>query len=61
MRHIEAEHAKLDERQHLTVMMPNLVTQNRWARVLHNQTTKTMIKRMEKYRNVYIFQIPYII
>ena len=59
MRHIEAEHAKLDEHQHLTVMMPNLVMQNRWARVLHNQTTKTMIKRMEKYRNVYVFQIPY--
>ena len=61
MRHIEAEHAKLDKHQHLTVMMPNLVMQNRWARVLHNQTTKTMIKRMEKYRNVYVFQIPYII
>lgn len=61
MRHIEAEHAKLDKHQHLTVMMPNLVTQNRWARVLHNQTTETMIRRMEKYRNVYVFQIPYII
>ena len=61
MRHIEAEHAKLDKHQHLTVMMPNLVMQNKWARVLHNQTTKTMIKRMEKYRNVYVFQIPYII
>ena len=61
MRHIEAEHEKLDKHQHLTVMMPNLVTKNRWARVLHNQTTKTMIRRMEKYRNVYVFQIPYII
>ena len=61
MRHIEAEHEKLDEHQHLTVMMPNLVMRSRWARVLHNQTTKNMIRRMEKYRNVYIFQIPYII
>ena len=31
------------------------------ARLLHNQTAKAIIKRMEKYRNVYIFQIPYII
>lgn len=61
MRHIESEHAKLEKHQHLTVMMPNLVMQNKWTRFLHNQTTKTMIRRMEKYRNVYVFQIPYII
>lgn len=61
MRHIEAEHAKLDKHQHLTVMMPTLVPTQRGARLLHNQTTKTLIRRMEKYRNVYVFQIPYLI
>ncbi len=61
MRHIEAEHAKLDKHQHLTVMMPTLVPTQRGTRLLHNQTTKTLIRRMEKYRNVYVFQIPYLI
>ena len=61
MRHIESEHAKLDEHCYLTVMMPNLVPISRGARFLHNQTTKTLIRRMEKYRNVYVFQIPYLI
>ena len=61
MRHIEAEHAKLDQHQHLTVMIPKLVPIGHGSRLLHNQTAKTLIRRMEKYRNVYVFQIPYLI
>ena len=61
LRHIEAEHDALPPHGHLTVMMASLVVRNRWARPLHNQTTQTLIRRMEQYRNVYVFQVPYLI
>ena len=61
LRHIEAEHAALPPHGHLTVMMSSLVVRSRWARPLHNQTTQQLIRRMEKYRNVYVFQVPYLI
>lgn len=61
LRHIEAEHAALPPHGHLTVMMASLIVRNRWARPLHNQTTQTLIRRMEQYRNVYVFQVPYLI
>lgn len=61
MRHIEAENARLGEHEHLTVIMAKLVETNPWKRYLHNQTTHTLIRRMEKYRNVYVFQVPYLI
>lgn len=61
LRRIEAEHAALPPHGHLTVMMASLIVRNRWARPLHNQTTQTLIRRMEQYRNVYVFQVPYLI
>ena len=61
LRHIEAEHTALPPHAHLTVMMASLIVRNRWARPLHNQTTQTLIRRMEQYRNVYVFQVPYLI
>jgi hypothetical protein len=61
MRHIEAENAKLGPHEHLTVIMPKLVVTDPWKRYLHNQTTHRLIRRMEKYRNVYVFQVPYLI
>ena len=61
LQHIEAEHAALPPHGHLTVMMASLIVRNRWARPLHNQTTQTLIRRMEQYRNVYVFQVPYLI
>ena len=61
LRHIEAEHAALPPHGHLTVMMASLIVRSRWAKPLHNQTTQTLIRRMEQYRNVYVFQVPYLI
>ena len=61
LRHIEAEHGALPPHGHLTVMMASLIVRSRWARPLHNQTTQTLIRRMAQYRNVYVFQVPYLI
>lgn len=61
LRHIEAEHAALPPHGHLTVMMASLIVRTRWAKPLHNQTTQALIRRMEQYRNVYVFQVPYLI
>ncbi len=61
MRHIEAEHGKLPAHQYLTVMMAQIVTHKWYERPLHNQTTRTLIRRMERYRNVYVFQVPYLL
>lgn len=61
MRHIEAEQNKLPHHTFLTVMMASISVVNPWAHILHNQTTQTMIKRMSKYRNVYVFRVPYLV
>ena len=61
LRHIEKAADGLGEHQHLTVLVGKLVVYRRFDRILHNRTSQHIITRLEKYRNVYVFQVPYII
>lgn len=61
LRHIQNEADALHEHQNLTVMMGALVVTNPLKSVLHNQTTQRLTRRMEKYRNVSVFTVPYLI
>ena len=54
----EAESLK-DER--LIVMMGGLVVTSPFKKVLHNSTTHRLMRKMETYRNVYVFSVPYVI
>ena len=61
LRHIEEEVNALPPHQYLTVMMGVLVTEKNAYKRLHNQTTQRLMRRLQKYRNVSIFTVPYII
>lgn len=61
LHHIEEEVNKLPPHQYLTVMMGVLVTEKTAYKRLHNQTTQRLMRRLQKYRNVSIFTVPYII
>ena len=60
IRHIEMEERKLAHHQHLTILLPNLVTMNPAKQNLHNETSRVLLHRMARYRYVYIFQVPYV-
>lgn len=60
LRHIEAAQDALAPHEHLTVMIGRLVVKHRSHRILHNRTNENIIARMEKYRNVYVFTVPYL-
>ena len=60
IRHIGEEERKLTYHEHLTVLIPNLVTMNPLKQYLHNETSRILIRRMARYRYVYIFQVPYL-
>ena len=60
IRHIEAEERKLARHEHLTILLPNLVTMNPIKQYLHNETSRVLLRRMARYRYVYIFQVPYL-
>ncbi len=61
LHHIEEEVAKLPPHQYLTVMMGVLVTEKTAYRGLHNRTTQRLMRQLQKYRNVSVFTVPYII
>lgn len=61
LRHIEQEAEVLHEQQNLTVMMGALVVTNPFKKLLHNQTTQRLQRKLEHYRNVSVFTVPYII
>lgn len=61
LRHVQAEAAALHEHQNLTVMMGALVVTNPLKAPLHNQTTQRLTRRMERYRNVSVFTVPYLV
>lgn len=61
LHHIEEEVNKLPPHQYLTVMMGVLVTEKTAYKRLHNQTTQRLMRRLQKYRNVSVFTVPYII
>ena len=59
--HVYSEAQKLEEHQSLTVMMGALVVTNPVKKLLHNQTTQRLTAKLEKYRNVNVFTVPYIV
>ena len=61
LHHIEEEVNKLPPHQYLTVMMGVLVTEKTAYRSLHNRTTQRLMSKLQKYRNVSVFTVPYII
>lgn len=61
LRHIQQEADTLHEYQNLTVMMGALVVTNPLKKLLHNQTTQRLSRKMETYRNVSVFNVPYLI
>ncbi len=61
LRHVEAEAEALAENQNLMVMMSMLVVSKPGQRLLHNRTTQRLVRRMEHYRNVSVFTVPYLI
>ena len=60
IRHIEREERALERHQHLTIVIPNLVTQNPLKQSLHNETSRILMQRLARHRYVYIFQVPYL-
>ena len=60
IRHIEEADMQTERHQHLTVVMPSLVTLNPFRQYLHNETSRVLLRRMARYRYVYIFQVPYL-
>lgn len=61
IQHIEDEVNALPPHQYLTVMMGVLVTEKNAYKRLHNQTTQRLMRKLQKYRNVSVFTVPYII
>ena len=60
IRHIEQEERRQDRHQHLTVVIPNLVTRNPIKQSLHNETSRVLMQRLSRHRYVYVFQVPYL-
>lgn len=60
IRRIEEAERQLARHEHLTVMLPTLVTSNPIKQYLHNETSRVLLQRMSRYRYVYIFQVPYL-
>ena len=58
--HIKQEADSL-ENERLVVMMGGLVVTSPFAKILHNSTTHRLMRRLETYRNVYVFSVPYVI
>ena len=59
--HIRKEAEELGSDRNITVMMGSLVVTNPLKKVLHNSTTHRLMGKLEKYRNVSVFTVPYII
>ena len=58
--HIKQEADSL-ESERLIVMMGGLVVTSPFKKILHNSTTHRLMRKMETYRNVYVFSVPYVI
>ncbi len=59
LQHIRKEADSLDNER--LIVMGGLVVTSPFKRILHNSTTHRLIRRMETYRNVYVFSVPYVI
>lgn len=58
--HIKQEADTLTN-ERLIVMMGGLVVTSPFQKILHNSTTHRLMRKMETYRNVYVFSVPYVI
>ena len=58
--HVKQAAASL-ENERLIVMMGGLVVTSPFAAILHNSTTHRLMRKMETYRNVYVFSVPYVV
>lgn len=58
--HVKQE-AKSHPDERLIVIMGGLVVTSPFAKILHNSTTHRLMAKMETYRNVYVFSVPYVI
>ncbi len=58
--HVKQEAESL-QNERLIVMMGGLVVTSPFAKILHNSTTHRLMRKMETYRNVYVFSVPYVI
>ena len=58
--HIKQEAGSL-KNERLIVMMGGLVVTSPFIKILHNSTTHRLMRKMETYRNVYVFSVPYVI
>ena len=58
--HIKQEAESL-KNERLIVMMGGLVVTSPFKKILHNSTTHRLMRKMETYRNVYVFSVPYVI
>ena len=61
LRHVKEEAALLEPHQSLIIMMGMLVVTNPLEKPLHNQTTQRLMRKLETYRNVSVFTVPYLI
>lgn len=60
IRHIEAVNRTVSHNEHLTVVIPHIVTLNPFKQYLHNEVSRVLLSRLARYRYVYIFQVPYL-
>ena len=60
IRHIELEERRQNRHQHLTVVIPSLVTRSPIKQSLHNETSRILMQRLSRHRYVYVFQVPYL-
>ena len=61
LNHIKQEAQDLPKHEYITVMMGVLVTRKARERGLHNRTTQRLMRKLEKYRNVSVFTVPFLI
>lgn len=61
LEHIKKEAEDLPKHEYITVMMGVLVTRKSYQKGLHNRTTQRLMSKLEKYRNVSVFTVPFLI
>ena len=59
--HIRTEADRLPEGQTLIVMLGAIIPKNAFNKLLHNETTQRLTKKLEKNKNISIFTVPYLI
>ena len=57
--HIRAEADQLSDGQTLIVMLGEIIPKNSVNKLLHNETTQRLTKKLEKNKNISIFTVPY--